>query len=211
MQKIKWMYFASSPVCEALRLGWRTNPLLPLWVFLQFSLNWKQKPTVSQQRGDPEVKGHIPLYHGSFWHAESQPMWLETLADKRRALRTEVKPASESSPLTDDHKAIEKCAKQSGSTVCHVYTQTCRQKAELDWIFKALGWWRSTCFTLQASRAGSCLVVLVCHVKHNSSIMPFFMENHHARAHCRSYNNICPTLDAPYRRGTGGCAVHCCF
>lgn len=109
MQKIKWVSFGASPVFETLRLGWGTNPLLPLSVFLQFSLNWKQKPTVSQQRGDLKVKGQIPLYHGSFWHAESQPMWLETLTDKRGALRTEVRPASESSPLTDDQKTIEKC------------------------------------------------------------------------------------------------------
>lgn len=110
-----------------------------LSIFLQLSLNWKQKPTVSQQRGDLKVKGQIPLYHGSFWHAESQPMWLETLTDKRRALRTEVKPASESSPLADDHKTIEKCTKQWSSSMCHVYTQTFRQKAELGGIFKALG------------------------------------------------------------------------
>lgn len=61
------------------------------------------------------------------------------LTDKRRALRTEVKPASESSPLTDDHKAIEKCTKQRSNTMCHVYTQTSRQKAKLGGVFKALG------------------------------------------------------------------------
>lgn len=177
------MYFDTSPVCETLRPGWGTNPLLPHSFFLQFSLNWKQKPTVSQQRGDLKVKGQIPLYHGSFWHAESQPMWLETLTDKRRALRTEVKPASESSPLTDDHKTIEKCSKQCGGTMCHVYTQVCRQKALLGGIFKALGWWQSTCLTLQASWAGSCLLVLVSHITQSSSVVPFLRrENQNAQA-----------------------------
>lgn len=140
---MKWVNFGASPVYETLRPGWGTNPPLPLSVFLQFSLNWKQKPTVSQQRGDLKVKGQIPLYHSSFWHAGSQPMWLETLTDKRRALRTEVKPASESSPLTDDHKTIEKCTKPCSSSMCHVYTQTFGQKAKLSGIFKALGWWPS--------------------------------------------------------------------
>lgn len=181
------MYFDTSPVCETLRPGWGTNPLLPHSFFLQFSLNWKQKPTVSQQRGDLKVKGQIPLYHGSFWHAESQPMWLETLTDKRRALRTEVKPASESSPLTDDHKTIEKCSKQCGGTMCHVYTQVCRQKALLGGIFKALGWWQSTCLTLQASWAGSCLLVLVSHITQSSSVMPFFMER---KPECTSSGDV---------------------
>lgn len=175
MQKIKWVNFGLSPVYQTLRPGWGTKPLLPLSVFLQFSLNWKQKPTVSQQRGDLKVKGQIPLYHGSFWHAESQPMWLETLTDKRRALRREVKPASESSPLTDDHKTIEKRTKRCSSSVCHVYTQTFRQKAALGGIFKALGWWLSTWLTLQPSWNSSWLLVHVGRIKYNGSITPFFM------------------------------------
>lgn len=169
---MKRVNFGASPVYETLRPGWGTNPLLPLSIFLQLSLNWKQKPTVSQQRGDLKVKGQIPLYHSSFWHAESQPMWLETLADKRRALRTEVKPASESRPLTDDHKTTEKSTKPCSSSVCHVYTQTFRQKAGQGGIFKTLGWWPSI---LQPSWDGSCLFVHVGHIKFNSSITPFFM------------------------------------
>lgn len=163
-----------------------------LSVFLQFSLNWKQKPTVSQQRGDLKVKGQIPLYHGSFWHAESQPMWLETLTDKRRALRTEVKTASESSPFTDDHKTIEKCTKQCSSSVCHVYTQTFRQKAELGGIFKVLEWWQSTCLTLQPSWDGFSLLVhvILVHVIRincNSSVTSFF---HGGKPQCASSSDI---------------------
>jgi len=52
-------------------------------------------------------------------------------------LRTEVKRASESSPLPDYHKTIEKCTKQCSSTMCHVYTQTFRQKAELGGILES--------------------------------------------------------------------------
>lgn len=100
----------------------------------------ENKNQLCLSRGETwRLKGKFRYTTALFWHAESQPMWLETLTDKRRALRTEVKPASESSPLADDHKTTEKCTKQCSSSMCHVYTQTFRQKAKLGGIFKALG------------------------------------------------------------------------